>query len=352
LFPVSPVAQPITCNIAVFLNTNIGNNWLTAGVLADVFLCVTDKSLNVVRVQGCLEGINKVRFENVELDLCGPLGTREIRIAGLRANAFQLGISSTSYFAETRLTAFLQVESSSGELVHVVNPSVSVGVLRFAPSVFVVHRESTSGSASRRSGVNSSFVANPDKALPDITFAVSFKEGSPGLFTTSEDECRYLDAKDASNQKPTGTRFLVRFSNVPAKVELYVTTRDLQSPGSAPFAILTGADINGGGEYATVPASGWSSHAAPITRIAVDNGNAFATWEWVRPEFGPRIENLTVTFGVVLAAKPNDASQGTVMVQGSLAPLSNLVGPSEGGPLPRFGEVAPWIPAFRIAEDP
>jgi hypothetical protein len=352
LFPVSPAAQSITCRISVFLNTNLANNLLKEQVLADVFLGVTGQSAAVARVPGRLAGLNRVVFDNVHLDLRGPLGTREIRIAGLRANAFQLGISQATYFTDTRLTAFVQVQSSGGEMVHVVNPTVSVGALRLAPRAFVVHQSNASeSSVSRTAGINSSFVATPDKVLPDITFAVSFREAYPGLFTSSEDERRYVDENIASNSKPTGTRLLVRFSNVPAHVHLYVTTRDLQSPGSPPSAMLIGADINGNGEYKPVPPTGCSSHAAPITRVAVANGHAFATWEWVRPKVGGRIEDLTVTFGVVLAAKPGEASEGTIMVQGSLAPLSNLAGPSENAPLPRFGEVASWIPAFRIAED-
>jgi hypothetical protein len=352
LFPVSPVAQSITCSITVFLNTNITNNLLTAQLLADVFLCVADQSLGIVRVQGCLVGLNQVRFENVQLDLRGPRGTREIRIAGLRANAFQIGIASPTYFTDARLTAFLQVQSSAGELVHVVNPSVSVGVLRLAPRPFVVAQPSAPGlSALRRSGINSNFVTTPDKVLPEVTFAVLFREGYPGLFTSSEDECRYVDVKGASNSKPTGTRFLVQFSNVPPEIQLYVTTRDLQPAGSSPSAVLIGTDTNGNGEYAPVPPSGWSSQGIPITRIAVTSGNGFATWEWVRTEIVPRIEDLSVAFGVVLAARPGQASQGTMMIQGSLAPLSNLVGPSESGPLPRFGNVAPWIPAFTMSDD-
>jgi hypothetical protein len=351
LFPVSPAAQSITCSITVFLNTNVANNLLKEQVLADVFLGVTGQSAAVTRVQGRLAGLNHVVFENVHLDLRGPLGTREIRIAGLRANAFQLGISQAAYFTDTRLTAFLQVQSSGGELVHVVNPTVSVGALRLPPHAVILHQSNAPGSSvSRRSGINSSFVMSPDKVLPDITFSVSFIEGHPGLFTSSEDERRYVDGNIVSNSKPTGTRFLVRFSNVPAQVHLYVTTRDLQSPGSPPSAILIGANINGNGEYAPVAASGWSSQAVPITRLAVDNGHAFATWEWVRSELGRRINDLSVTFGVVVAARPDLASQGTIMVQGSLAPLSNLAGPSEGAPLPRFGEVESWVPAFGIVE--
>jgi hypothetical protein len=351
LFPVSPFAQSITCSIKVFLNSNVANNLQTERLLADVFLCVKGQSPPIDRVQGRLEALNHVVFEGVELDLRGPLGTREIRIAGLRANAFQIAVSSTSYFADTRLTAFLQVQSSTGDLVHVVNPNVSIGVLRMAPRAFIVHQPSAPGlSASRGSGLNANFVTTPDKVLPDITFAVSFREGYPGLFTSAQDESRYVDGKSPSYSKPSGTRFLVRFSNVPAEVHLYVTTRDFQSPGFAPSAILIGANINGNGESTPTPPSGWSSQAVPIAPIVVDNGHAFATWEWVRPEAGPRIEDLSVTFGVVLAAKPHRASQGTIMVQASLAPLSNLTGPSEGAQLPRFGEVATWIPAFGIVE--
>jgi len=351
LFPVSPVARSITCSVTLFVNTNIANNLFPGQLLADVFLRVEAQDVGARRVQGCLAGLNQVRFEGVQLNLRGPLGTREIRITGLRANAFQLGISSTAYFSDTRVTAFLQVQSSTGDLVHVVNPSVPVGVLRLAPRAFVQRAPGGPGtSASRKSGVNSGFVANPDKVLPDITFAVSFREAYPGLFTTSEDERRYVDGNSEPKARPTGTRFLVRFSNVPAQVRLYVTTRELQSPGSPPSAMLIGADINGNGEYTPVAPSSWSSQAVPIACLAADNGNAYATWEWVRPELGPRIEDLSVTFGVVVAAGPDQAPQATIAIQGSLAPLSNLVGPSAAAQLPRFGDVAPWIPAFTILE--
>jgi hypothetical protein len=74
----------------------------------------------------------------------------------------------------------------------------------------------------------------------------------------------------------------------------------------------------------------------PLVKLAVQDGNAVAVWEWVSDDpFSSHLED--VIFGAVIAAMPGEASLGGMVVDGSLAPVSAIHFASTAVvPIPRF----------------
>jgi len=348
LFATSPGAKPTMCKVTVSLNTNLTNAIAEDNVLADVSLSVKDTSFGAItRFQGRVIGVNSAQFENVVIDLAGPIGKREYTITGLRANAFQLGVAST--INETFVMAGIQIESSTEQLIHVVNPTVNVGILK-SGTLFRVLPDPTF-TFSRTSGVNSGFALRQAGVLPEVSFRLRFEEPYLDYFTNAAEEGRYRYLT-TSIPAPSGIRFSVRFLFLPSNVRMYVTTRDVASDDPTQLsATLIRANSVGSGHSDPIQADCLTSGAISLAEIEPLDGVICATWEWVRagthPDFPLR---RWLEFGVAIVAASNEASIGNVTVVGSFAPFSTVATSSLGSPVPRFANVRPPVPAFTIIE--
>ena len=362
LFAATPGAKPTTCNVMVTLNTSIDNTIGEKGLLVDVFLSTKDKDAGTItRFRGRLVTLNQVQFDNVVLDLAGPVGTREYSITGLRANILRLG---GSVVQDTHVTAWVHVVGSTEwRMIHVVNPVVSVGVLKHAPYFFMLPEPVAT--FSRKTGVNSGFAVRQTGILPEVSCRVRFQEPFFGYFTNATEESRYRYEAELT-APPTGTRLLVRFSQLPGNIQLWVTTRNIDEPPldlefgtTNPSAVLVRTNDLGAGPAEPIQPDNTSSEGYPIARIDIVDGVAQATWEWFRakPKLSMKLPRW-VQFGVVVVAASNEAYVGEAIAQGSLAPLGysfshgvSSINSSPDAPVPRFANVHGPVPAVRFTDD-
>jgi hypothetical protein len=356
LFATSPIAQPTTCNVIVSLNTSITNTIAGENRLVDVFLSSKNASSGpITRFQGRRVGDFRVQFDNVVIDLEGPIGTREYTISGLRANALRLA-GNSSALGDTHVIAWIQIEGSTERLIHVVNPTVNVGIVNSHP--YFLAWPTPVATFSRTTGVNSSFASGQPGARPEVSFRVRFEEPYFGTFTTAAEEARYRYIAEPSTP-PTGIRFWVRFL-LPSNIRLYVTTRDINSGNpTLVSAALIRANDAGAGTAEPIPPDCMTFEALPIAPIDVVDGVAYATWEWVRTRTTISVKvPRRVEFGIVIVAAPNEASVGQWGVEGSFAPLGfslpqhiSQMNASPDAPVPRFGHVRGPVPAFTITSE-
>lgn len=346
LFATSIGARPITCNVKVFLNTNITNTVENDSLLADVFLSSSAPE-PTTRFRGRMIGLNTVLFENVVIDLAGPVDTKEYAISGLRANALNLGITATG--DDTYVSAVIQVESSTRHrLVHVVNASVNIGIVKSGPCFGVLPRPVLT--VSRAVGVNAAFAVGEVGARPEISFVARFKEPYLGYFTSVEEESYYV-AAETSAKRPTAVHLSIIFSSVPQNVDLYVTIRDMDSYDPSILAArLIQSDVlsgNQGVEQVDYP----SVKGLPMARLEVKDGQASATWEWLpkKSEYSLRLPRW-LEFGIAVIAAPGRASIGAAMIVGFLSPFSTTSTASSIAPVPRFAIMRTPVPAFDVID--
>jgi hypothetical protein len=354
--PFTLLTAPIPCAVTAVLNTAIANTVLDEGLLADVFLtCRRKKSGKNSSYQGRLLTDNRVNFNGVTLEPPGPDpdDTQDYRIEGLRVNASQLGFSG---LRETTVQAWIQVDSPSDPPIQVLNPTVTVGIVKSYPVPFAVIPTDHGDEFSIKSGVNADFALGRPGSIPEPSLRLRLAENYAGDFTSAAEEGRYRHDR-GENKRPTGLRFLVAFTGVPSGMDLYVTTRDISSDSrSEVSARLIAADSFGAGAARPVDPDLVFPGNFHLSRLTVLDGECHATWEWIRSRSSlvypfPR----WAEFGVVLAARPESASPGTAMAQFSFAPVGfeAITGIRQSradstSPVPRFAKVRTPVRAFTI----
>jgi len=128
--------------------------------------------------QGVQNGVNAIAWTGVPIDAPGTAGTRVIRITNIRANAFQLGVSSTliptqisEIIAVNGSTTITIVQPANGNVVGQVTPgllqppSVSLGGIPGA----ALYQQCTS--------VNTYLIPTPGVSPTDSGISVSATEG-------------------------------------------------------------------------------------------------------------------------------------------------------------------------------
>ena len=336
--------------------------------------------------QGRRASDNSLVWTGVPIDPPGSVGTRIIRITNVRANANQLGVSST--LIPSQIVMFISATGSQGITIN--NPQQVVAFV--TPGLAFSLRQVTSSTASNGTAifgvgdgldsagrtffqcnaVNKDLAGDNTKTVPQGPafwarfregFASSFKHrggnnyiapgptgsgsGNPNLFTESGFTVPAFGPGNiglASN----GTRLMLRFSNIPAGVSVFVGTRT----ENARAVLLSGVDANGDGQSNIFVPTGTTSFAyavdslgAPITigiaPITVSGGTATAVYEVVPGNDPNNTENFQVP--VVIAYSPNTANNlpglGNMTVTGSFAPLSTVGTQSETASIPRFADV-------------
>ncbi len=342
--------------------------------------------------QGRLTGINQVTFFGVPIDPPGPSNTRIIRITNLRANANQLGVSSTLVptqivanisvnppnllplnnpqqtvaFVSRGLTVsssnygFIQCQDANGALAE--NPSSALGTGAQNGQQFTVTFNEGFPSAFKEKNIavhlaNSATGATvnyPADAAQDVPGANYFSEtgflvngtapaGSPpsgyGPFLPAATAFPVTRGLYLAGLANAGTRLMINFASIPGGTQLFVPTRvDLTIPAAASnpisgYAVLVSTDANGGGSYSRT--AGNSAQLAPVT---ITGGAGAAVYEILYTD--PfNLERMQVKVAVAFTGnQPNNLPAPGVQstVAGGFAPLSNVGTASDTAPIPRF----------------
>jgi len=307
---------------------------------------------------------NQVTWSGVPIDPPGSNGaTRFIRLTNIRANAAQLGLSST--MIPTQIVGFLAINPS--ENIVITNPQVSLAYIEsglVAPNVSLTLCGCTSHNASLLGGNGT---ASFDRAV-QITegSAEAFKRRNIGLTingTTApltypqnipgvdyETETGFLPSPStvsppnyALSPADSGTRILLVFENVPLGVQVFLPVSvDLANgnpgpgyPQSNPFNTsqiqLIQAESNGfSGQAYTSLTSTATIGTTPVAEASRIGTTVYAVYEVVDSD--PTVIE-TASIPIALAFNGSTNQSGTVVVEPSLAPLASY---AFGAPTPRF----------------
>jgi len=322
---------------------------------------------------------SSVVFLGVPIDAPGTAGTRVIRITNVRANAFQLGVSST--LIPTQITMYIAVNGS--QQVTINNPTQTVAFIQIGLLV---------------SGGTANFLQctsnNPDLLAgkppdDDFDFKVTVSEGFASSFKrrnyaltsdgvtspTPEDQNvpgfpynteSGFYAKELFPQAvglaDFGTRILLRFNNLGAGVHVFVqTTTPLLVPGGAPSAPpppqdgvggfasaqmdLVSADVTGNSGAGFTVVSGTSG----VSEVSYSGTTGYATYEVVNSDPNvPEHAVILVYVAYISATASNLPAPGASTVNVSFAPLSNVGTATATDPIPRFGDTSTPLSAFTI----
>ena len=351
--------------------------------------------------QGRNAGANSIVWLGVPIDPPGTNATRVIRITNIRANANQLGVSST--LIPTQIVMFISVTGTTS--VPINNPQQTVAFIQ--PGMSFSTRQAVN-SYLQCVSFNSAAATDSSKALINgMGTVVRFAEGFASSFKR-RNAAAYVDGDTSPtpvnqnvpgaiyntesgflNQTPAivtgssanglaaagladhGTRLMARFANVPAGVVLYaslypVSTCSDCGPSSRPaitsvrsatsstltMARLVTTDANGGGSFSRVTGTNSSSFdgGAATAPIALNNGAGMATWEVLQAD---PLTSQTYEFGIGVSYVANTSNNlpglGSATVAGSFAPLSTVTTQSASAPLPRFADTSSARTIFTIS---
>jgi len=345
--------------------------------------------------QGRQTAANQVTFFGVPFDPPGTTTTRIVRVTNIRANANQLGVSST--LVPTQLTMYISVTGSTS--VPINNPQQTVAFVQPGLVTSVVNTTGFTGTFIQCNDVNRAQALDPTSGtafggLPGgQQFTVRFQEGFgtafkvrninqvlnpttaptvtdvnqnvPGAVYNTEagfqnntiDPVPINPPGAVTGVSPTpvfpsvrnlqlagvatqGTRLMVQFNNIPNGTQLFVPVRVnlVNALGGAVtgYAVLTTTDANGAGGFSAVPAS--STAGGGVAAATVFNATATAVYE-IEQSDPFNIERLNVPVAVAFVANvgnnlPAPGVQSTIT--GSFAPLSNIGTASTSAPEPRF----------------
>jgi hypothetical protein len=351
--------------------------------------------------QGRQSGANSIVWLGVPIDPPGTTGTRIIRITNIRANANQLGVSST--LIPTQIVMFISVTGTTS--VPINNPQQTVAFIQ--PGLSFSVRQAVSSylqcvsfnSAAATS--TSSALANGLGTIVRFTegFASAFKRRNVAAFTDGDNSptplnqnvpgAIYNTESGFFNSAPSvvtgssanglaqagladhGTRLMARFANVPAGVSLFASVYPVVScsdcgPGgraaitavrtstssSLTQARLVTTDANGGGAFSRVTATNSSSFdsGAATAPVTLNNGAGMAVWEVMNAD---PLTTQTYEFGIGVAHVANTSNNlpglGSATVAGSFAPLSTVTTASASAPIPRFADTSTASTIFTIS---
>ena len=345
---------------------------------------------------GLQASANSVLFLGVPIDAPGTAGVRVIRITNVRANAFQLGLSST--LIPTQITMFVAVYGAQQMTLN--NPTQTVAFIqrglvpRFGDTVVFTqcgsHNASLIGgtgtpafdfNVSAAEGFSSSFKRREVGLTSDgATAPQVFAQNVPGFPYNTESDF-YAPALSpppgvvpiaASGLADFGTRIRLRFNNVVAGVHLFVPiSLPLTTPGGStssppqpqppvPFGIsdaqirLVQADFFGGSSlpgYTSVPATA-TVQGLPVAEVNYGDGMAWATYEIVNSD--PNVPELaTIPVAVAFNSTASFAFFGEVTVNVSEAPSGGFLdsyplAANVAVPIPRFEDTSSAQPVFTI----
>jgi hypothetical protein len=292
--------------------------------------------------QAVPSGANSVTWLGVPVDPPGTAGNRIIRLVNVRANANQLGVSST--LIPTSINMFISI-SGTGSLA-LTNPQLTVAFVQpgmtfsatggnynqCEPGTYQYDITFTErfGTAFRHNNPN---FTDPTQPVGDQTI---LDQQIPGKIYNTESMFSNKELLAGAGVATQGTRLIARFSNVPANVSLSVSNGASNAAGDR-ANLVTGHDANGAGGTVTYPAwtpGNFPTAATGTTAVALSGGAGVAVWEVISSNPGA-ISGLTFTVNVTYGANPLPGL-GTATVTGNYAPTTTVFTASTTAPVPRF----------------
>jgi hypothetical protein len=360
---------------------------LTGSVIPNVF-------------QGRQQGANSIVWLGVPIDPPGTNATRIIRITNVRANANQLGVSST--LIPTQIVMFISVTGTTSvpinqpqQTVAFIQPGLSFSVRQAVSSylqcVSFNKDAATDTSKALNNGLGtivrfaegfaSSFKRRNVAAYTNAdTSPVPERQNDPGAIYNTESGfynptpvsvTSATNGLSAAGLADHGTRLMARFANVPAGVSLYASLYPVVScsdcgPSSRPaitairnatsatltMGRLISTDSNGAGAFSGVVATNNSSFdgGAATAPISLNNGAGTAVWEVMNAD---PLTAQTYEFGIGVSYVANTSNNlpglGSATVAGSFAPLSTVTTASASAPIPRFADTSTARTIFTIS---
>lgn len=382
---------PITANsgnVALDPTTGLsqGINYKTSGVY------------NVY--QGQHVGANSVVWLGVPIDPPGTTATRIVRLTNVRANAFQLGTSST--LIPTQIVMFVSATGTTS--VPINNPQQTVAFIQTGLTSLAVRKPNGGGlpsvawyQALQCVSENKDLSTDSSKTTGNSQFSLRWGEGfatafkirnaagfssvdtspppvvqnAPGAIYNTETgfyvNNNWASGSQAGNGGATagladhGTRLIARFNNVPAGVVLYAglyantASSDAvpTTPSSAQTLVrLVTTDLNGAGVFSPTAATASTSSTPSgmaIAPITISGGTGVAVWEILRSD---PLAVETVITNIYIAYAANTASNlpglGTATVNMGFAPQSTVGTASASASIPRFADTSTSRNAFII----
>jgi len=355
--------------------------------------------------QGRQQGANSIVWLGVPIDPPGTNSTRIIRITNVRANANQLGVSST--LIPTQIVMFISVTGTTSvpindpqQTVAFIQPGLSFSVRQGVNSYLQCVSFNRSSATDTSSGLSNGLGTIVRFAEG---FASSFKRRNVAVFTDADTSPPPIRQNDPGaiyntesgfyNPSPTvvpgssanglsiagladhGTRLMARFANIPAGVSLFASLYPVVScsdcgPASRPAitavrtattatltqARLISTDTNGGGAFSGVTRTNFSTFdtfstiAAATAPIPLNNGAGQAVWEVMNAD---PLTGQTYEFGIGVSFAANTSNNlpglGSATVAGSFAPLSTVTTASGSAPIPRFADTSTARTIFTIS---
>ncbi|MBM3783732.1 MAG: hypothetical protein FJW30_05185 [Acidobacteria bacterium] len=349
---------------------------------------------------GRQSGANSILWQGVPIDPPGTTATRIVRITNVRANANQLGVSST--LIPTQIVMFISATGTTSvpinnpqQTVAFIQPGLSFSVRQVKSSYLQCvswNRDASTNDTKALSngagtvvrygeGFASSFKRRNAAMNPDGDTAPTalINQNDPGAIYNTESGfynqnvvlgggSTALRGLTSAGLADHGTRLMARFANIPAGLGLYVSIYTVSSTGdgcagnpcingrsttTAPLsgraARLVSTDSAGAGvgfspvkatNTETVSINGGTTgfQTAPI---ALSNGAGTAVWEVYNAD---PLQVHTFEFAVAAAYTANTSNNlpglGTATVAGSFAPLSTVTTASASAPVPRFADTS------------
>jgi hypothetical protein len=428
----TPVPQ---ATFQIFLNTNVTSR-LTSGSLSEALLMVDEPSAAAQRYcsaiggcaitgvgaavgsdgradgidydettessvpnvfQGTQAGANSIVWAGVPIDPPGTNATRIIRITNVRANANQLGVSST--LIPTQIIMFISVTGTTSipinapqQTVAFIQPGLSFSVRNAQTSYLqCVSFNNTASTTNLTSGLGTiaRFTEGFASAFKRRNIAAGTADGaSPTPERQNDPGAIYNTESGFYNPNPVmvagssanglgiagladhGTRLMARFANVPAGVALYATvypvvtnstcstvanciasSNTATTPGLLQARLIS-TDANGGGTFSGVTGTNnvTTGSTASTAAISLNNGSGVAVWEVLQAD--PLVtQNYDFGIGVSYASNTSNnlPGLGAATVAGSFAPLSTVTTASTSAPIPRFADTSTARTIFTIS---
>ncbi len=422
----TPAGQLVPAvNIQIFLNTNITSR-LVADPLSEALIIIDDptpanlvpctssicnvlgtgantgvnfKSGGVPNVyQARNTGANSLTWLGVPIDPPGTNGTRTVRLTNVRANANQLGTSST--LIPTQITMFISITPQQSLPLN--NPSQTVAYVSQGLA-FSLRKADNSGTTSgitflqcvsnnkTISGDNTKTLDNGISLIARFgeNFATAFKrrntalgasaDSAPspinqdnvggicntgtttcpggqyftetgfyaGLATTGSELSTTTNGLNIAGLADTGTRLMLNFSNVPAGAQIFVGVYENGTTNLTSRVRLVSTDANGAGAFSAVTAT--SAGPPALAPVAITGGSGIAVYEVMNsnPQASENID-VPVVAAYTANTSTNVPGLGTATVTGSFAPISTVTTQSSSAPLPRFASVPTAKTGFTI----
>jgi len=338
---------------------------------------------------------NALVWLGVPIDPPGSAGQRTLRITNVRANASQLGTSST--LVPTQIVMYLGITpfqalpvNNPQQVVGYVQPGLTFGLRNGANSasssgVTFLQCVNNNTDIAAANTANLNVVNGSSNGLSFVArftegFASSFKRRNVATFASADTNPAVLpqpnpggtDTGSIGGQYFTetgfynpsmqnassnglanagladhGTRLMLRFAGIPTGAQIFVGIYDVTgttpSTGSTAHLRLVSTDANGAGGFSatasTSPGSATAGFGGALAPVTLTAGAGVAVYEVVSSN--PLVfENFDVPIAVAYTANTtnNLPALGTGTVTGSFAPLSTITTQSATAPIPRFAD--------------